>query len=116
MNRSGETLQGLVASVRHVTQFVGEIATASQEQSTGVEQVTAAVTQMDRVTCNNSAEATKLTSTAQSLASQAEQLQEMVACFRLTSDAAKDEGFPGDERHGGQPSHSVKKMDLAESF
>jgi hypothetical protein len=71
---------------------------------------------MDRVTCNNSAEATKLTSTAQSLASQAEQLQEMVACFRLTDDQPEDEGFPGDERHGGQPSHSMKEMALVESF
>jgi methyl-accepting chemotaxis protein len=116
VNRSGETLQGLVASVRHVTQFVSDIATASQEQSTGVEQVTAAVTQMDRITWNNSAEATKLTSTAQSLASQAEQLQDMVACFRLTVDSAEDEGFPGDERHGGQPAHSMEKMALVASL
>ncbi len=116
VNRSGETLQGLVASVRHVTQFVSDIATASREQSTGVEQVTAAVTQMDRVTCSNSAEATKLTSTAQSLASQAEQLQEMVACFRLTDDSVESEGFPGDERNGGQPSESQEKMTLVESF
>jgi methyl-accepting chemotaxis protein len=116
VNRSGETLQGLVASVRHVTQFVSDIAAASQEQSTGVEQVTAAVTQMDRITCNNSAEATKLTSTAQSLASHAEQLQDMVACFRLTDDPVEEEGFPGDERHGGQPTHSLEKMALVESF
>jgi methyl-accepting chemotaxis protein len=116
VNRSGDTLQGLVASVRHVTQFVGDIANASREQSTGVEQVTAAVTRMDRVTCNNSAEATKLTSTAQSLATQAEELQEMVASFRLTDDPTEDEGFPGDKRHQGQPSHSMKKMALVESF
>jgi methyl-accepting chemotaxis protein len=116
VNRSGETLQGLVASVRHVTQFVSDIATASQKQSTGVEQVTAAVTQMDRVTCSNSAEATKLTATAQSLASQAEQLQEMVACFRLTDDSLESEGFPGDERNGVQTSQSQEKMALLESF
>jgi methyl-accepting chemotaxis protein len=116
VNRSGETLQGLVASVRHVTQFVSDIATASQEQSTGVEQVTAAVTQMDRITCNNSAEATKLTSTAQSLASHAEQLQDMVACFRLTDDPAEEEEFPGDERQERQPTHSMEKMALVESF
>jgi len=116
VNRSGETLQGLVASVRHVTQFVNDIASASQEQSTGVEQVTAAVTQMDRVTHSNSAEAAKLTSTAQSLASQAEQLQEMVACFRLTDDSIDEEGFPGDERRRGQPTHSMEKMALVESL
>jgi methyl-accepting chemotaxis protein len=116
VNRSGETLQGLVASVRQVSQFVSDIAIASQEQSTGVEQVTAAVTQMDRVTRSNSAEATKLTSTAQSLAGQAAQLQEMVARFRLTDGPTQDEGFPGDERGEGRPVHSREKMALVESF
>jgi methyl-accepting chemotaxis protein len=117
VNRSGETLQGLVTSVRQVTQFVSDIASASQEQSTGVELVTGAVTQMDRVTRSNSAEATKLTSTAQSLASQAAQLQEMVARFRLTTeDPAGDEGLPSDERGGGRPIHSREEMALVESF
>jgi methyl-accepting chemotaxis protein len=95
VNRSGETLQGLVASVRHVTQYVNDIANASQEQSRGVEQVSAAVTQMDQVTRSNSAEAARLTSTALSLASHAEQLQELVSCFRLTVDSAEGEEFPG---------------------
>ena len=116
VNRSGETLQGLVTSVRQVTQFVSDIASASQEQSTGVEQVTAAVAQMDRVTHSNAAEATKLTSTAQSLAGHAAQLQEMVARFRLTEDSARDEGIPGDERGGGRPIHSREEMALVESF
>jgi len=101
-----------IASDRNSSQMPFDIASASQEQSTGVEQVTAAVTQMDRVTHSNSAEAAKLTSTAQSLASQAAQLQEMVACFRLTDDPAEDEGFPGDERGGGRPIHSMEKMAL----
>jgi methyl-accepting chemotaxis protein len=117
VNRSGETLQGLVISVRQVTQFVSDIASASQEQSTGVGLVTAAVTQMDRVTHSNSAEATKLTSTAQSLASQASQLQEMVARFRLTTeDPTQDEELHGDERGGGRPIHSREEMALVESF
>jgi hypothetical protein len=50
------------------------------------------------------------------LAGQAEQLQQMVACFRLTDDPPEDEGFPGDDRHGGKPSHSMKEMALVESF
>ena len=74
------------------------------------------MTQMDRITGNNSAEATKLTSTAQSLASQAEPLQEMVACFRLTDEPVEVDGFPADERRGGQPAHSMEKMALVESL
>ena len=104
-----------IASDRNSSQMPFDIASASQEQSTGVEQVTAAVTQMDRVTHSNSAEAAKLTSTAQSLASQAAQLQEMVACFRLTDDPARDKGFPGYERGGGRPTQPREEMALVES-
>ena len=56
-----------IASDRNSSQMPFDIASASQEQSTGVEQVTAAVTQMDRVTHSNSAEAAKLTSTAHNI-------------------------------------------------
>ena len=56
VNRSGATLQGIVGSVKRVTDIVGEIAAASGEQSTGVDQVNTAITQMDHVTQSNSAQ------------------------------------------------------------
>ena len=56
VNRSGTTLQGIVSSVKRVTDIVGEIAAASSEQSTGVDQVNTAITQMDHVTQSNSAQ------------------------------------------------------------
>jgi hypothetical protein len=40
----------------------------------------------------------------------------MVACFRLTDDSVDKEGFPGDERRRGQPTHSMEKMALVESL
>jgi hypothetical protein len=58
---------------------------------------------MDQVTRSNSTEAAKLTSTAQSLASQAKQLQELVSRFRLTVDSAEDEEFPGATDHEERP-------------
>jgi len=115
VNRSGETLQGLVGSVQQVTKFVGDIASASQEQSTGVGQVTSAVTQMDRVTHSNSAEAKKLTSTAQSLAGKATQLQEMLARFRLIDDSVEDEEFSIDENGAGRRIQTREEMALLES-
>lgn len=54
VNQSGATLQGIVASVKRVTEIVGEIAVASSGQSAGIEQVNTAVTQMDHVTQSNS--------------------------------------------------------------
>jgi methyl-accepting chemotaxis protein len=86
VNRSGETLQGIVGSVKRVTDIVGEIAAAAAEQSTGVEQVNTAITQMDHVTQSNSAQTEELSSTAQALAGQANRLSELVSVFKLGED------------------------------
>jgi methyl-accepting chemotaxis protein len=83
VNRSGATLQGIVGSVKRVTDIVGEIASASSEQSTGVDQVNTAITQMDHVTQVNSAQTEELSSTAQALAEQADQLMHLVGQFKL---------------------------------
>jgi len=84
VNRSGETLQGIVGSVKRVTDIVSEIAAASAEQSTGIEQVNTAMTQMDQVTQSNSAQTEELSATAQSLSEQAAQLLELVGTFTLS--------------------------------
>jgi methyl-accepting chemotaxis protein len=83
VNRSGETLQGIVGSVRRVTDIVGEIAAASGEQSAGIEQVNGAMTQMDQVTQANSAQTEELSATAQSLSEQASHLMQLVHIFTL---------------------------------
>jgi methyl-accepting chemotaxis protein len=83
VNRSGATLQGIVGSVKRVTDIVGEIAAASGEQSLGIEQVNTAMTQMDQVTQSNSAETEELSSTAQSLSVQSARLLELVGTFTL---------------------------------
>ena len=83
VNRSGETLTEIVGSVKRVTDIIAEIAAASQEQSTGIDQVNTAVTQMDQVTQSNAAQTEELTSTAQALAAQAAELQAMVGRFKL---------------------------------
>jgi methyl-accepting chemotaxis protein len=83
VNRSGATLQGIVGSVKRVTDIVGEIAAASGEQSTGIEQVNTAMTQMDQVTQSNSAETEELSSTAQTLSGQSARLLALVSTFTL---------------------------------
>jgi methyl-accepting chemotaxis protein len=84
VNRSGETLQSIVGSVKRVTDIVGEIAAASGEQSTGIEQVNTAMMQMDQVTQSNSAQTEELSATAQSLSEQSARLLELVGTFTLT--------------------------------
>ncbi len=88
VNQSGEVLLEIVSSVKRVTDIVGEIAAASREQATGVEQVAKAVSQMDQVTQQNSTQTEELSSTAQALAGSADQLQGLVARFRLENERA----------------------------
>jgi methyl-accepting chemotaxis protein len=83
VNRSGETLHGIVGSVKRVTDIVNEMAAAAIEQSTGIEQVSKAMTQLDQVTQSNSAQTEELSATAQSLSEQAVQLSELVGTFNV---------------------------------
>jgi methyl-accepting chemotaxis protein len=87
VNKSGETLSEIVGSVKRVTDIIAEIAAASSEQTTGIDQVNKAVSQMDQVTQANAAQTEELSSTAQALATQAQQLQTLVARFQLDDGA-----------------------------
>jgi methyl-accepting chemotaxis protein len=86
VGRSGEALTEIITSVKRVTDIVGEIASASREQSAGVEQVNQAVTQMDQVTQNNAVQTDELSQTASALSSTAAELTDLVSRFRLSSD------------------------------
>ena len=85
--------------VNRVTKLVGEIALSSGEQSSGIEQVNTAMTQMDQVTQSNSAETEELSSTAQVLSSQSARLLELVNTFSLGNSS---QSAPGER--GQQPS------------
>ncbi len=85
VNQSGETLGEIVTSVKRVTDIVGEIAASSREQSTGIEQVNTAVTQMDGVTQANASQTEEMSSTAEALSGQAQQLMDVVRRFKLDS-------------------------------
>jgi methyl-accepting chemotaxis protein len=87
VNESGQTLYEIVTAVQRVTDIVSEIAAASEEQSRGIEQVNRAVMLMDRVVQSNAAQTEELSSTAQTLTSQAEELQDLVRRFRVTGES-----------------------------
>ena len=76
-------MQEVVTSIRRVTDIVGEISSASVEQNAGVGQVSEAVSQMDQATQQNAALVEESAAAASSLRSQAEQLVQAVAVFRL---------------------------------
>jgi methyl-accepting chemotaxis protein len=83
VSKAGETMQEVVNAVRRVTDIMGEISAASAEQSTGIEQVGQAVTQMDSVTQQNAALVEEAAAAAQSLAEQADSMMRAVSAFRL---------------------------------
>ncbi|KVE78640.1 methyl-accepting chemotaxis protein [Burkholderia vietnamiensis] len=85
VSNAGTTMDEIVRSVRRVTDIMGEIASASSEQSTGIEQVNVAVTQMDEVTQQNAALVEQATAAAQSMADQADSLKAAVAIFKVES-------------------------------
>lgn len=86
VNRSGDTLQSIVGSVKRVTDIVGEIAAAAREQSAGVDQVNTAMTQMDHVTQANSAQTEELSATAEALSEQSANLLRLIETFKLSRD------------------------------
>ncbi|ADX46803.1 methyl-accepting chemotaxis protein [Paracidovorax avenae] len=83
VDRAGATMTEVVDSIRRVTDVVSEISIASREQSAGVSQVGEAVTQMDQATQQNAALVEQSAAAANALRSQAEQLVEAVAVFRV---------------------------------
>ena len=86
VDQAGITMQEVVTSIKRVTDIMGEISAASSEQSLGVSQIGAAVTEMDQVTQQNAALVEQMAAAASSLMSQANQLVETVAVFKLKPD------------------------------
>jgi hypothetical protein len=72
-----------VTAIRRVSDLVGEISSASNEQAAGVAQVGEAVTQMDQATQQNAALVEEMAAAASSLNSQAQELVQVVAAFKL---------------------------------
>ena len=84
VDQAGQTMDEIVSSIRRVTDIVAEISAASVEQSSGVQQVGEAVSQMDQATQQNAALVEESAAAAESLKTQANQLVQAVAVFKLT--------------------------------
>ena len=87
VNKTGSALAEIVESINKVAHIVADIATASSEQATGIEQVNKALTQMDEVTQQNSALVEENAATAKTLDQQANAMSERVAFFRVGDEA-----------------------------
>ncbi len=84
--RVNEDLQAILSSVASVTDLVSQIATASQEQATGIEEVNRAMASMEQGVQQAAANSEETSSSAQELAGQSQELASMVARFKLDAD------------------------------
>jgi methyl-accepting chemotaxis protein len=84
VDKAGVTMNDIVGSIRRVTDIMGEISSASNEQSAGVAQVGQAITQMDQATQQNAALVEESAAAAESLKGQASRLLSSVAVFKLS--------------------------------
>ena len=83
VDQAGATMDEVVASVKRVTDIIGEISSASTEQTHGIEQVNQAIVQMDQVTQQNAALVEEAAAAAGSLQDQAHGLAQVVSVFKL---------------------------------
>ena len=93
VNQAGATMNEVVQAVKRVTDIMAEIATASNEQSAGIEQVNEAITQMDDVTQQNAALVEEAAAAAEEMQAQAETLMKAVSVFKLEAGTASAPKF-----------------------
>ena len=88
VQQAGAAMTEVVDTVRSVTDIVSEISAASVEQSTGIEEINRAITQMDEVTQQNAALVEEAAAASQSLQEQAARLAGVVGAFKLAQGQA----------------------------
>jgi methyl-accepting chemotaxis protein len=89
VNDSGGTLQEIVGSVKRVSDIIAEIAAASEEQSTGIDQVNKAVTSMDQAVQQNAALVEEAAAASESMDEQARTLTDLMTFFRVEDGGAR---------------------------
>jgi len=87
VDKAGSTMAEVVGAIKRVTDIMGEISSASTEQSHGVQQVGESVGQMDQATQQNAALVEEMAAAASSLKSQAHDLVQTVAVFKLGNES-----------------------------
>ena len=90
VQEAGQTMNEIVDSVKRVTDIMAQISVASQEQTSGIEQINQAITQMDQVTQQNAALVEEAAAAAASLQEQAGALTQVVSVFKLDQDQYRE--------------------------
>ncbi len=83
VQQAGSTMNDSVDSIRHVTDIMGEITSASAEQTAGIKRVGSAIDEMNQVTQQNAALVEQAAAASHSLQDQAQHLEQVVSAFKI---------------------------------
>jgi methyl-accepting chemotaxis protein len=108
VNRAGSALTEIVGSIKKVADLVSDIATASTEQSTGIDQINRTLTQMDEVTQQNSALVEENAATAKTLEQQSATMTTEVSVFKVGDDDGPQIVSPLQRRPTAVPKAAVR--------
>ena len=100
---AGEQIKKIVPDIQKTAELVDEIAAASEEQSSGVDQIAKAMMQLDSVVQANASSSEEMASMAEEFTGQAGQLAELVAFFKLRSDAEEAAAKKAQKAVGSEP-------------
>ncbi len=107
---AGETMQEIVSSVKRVSDIIGEISAASQEQSAGIEQVNEAIMKMDDVTQQNTALVEEAAAAAESMMEQADELMNAISVFQLGGHSESRASRPASKVAVSKVAHAAKPI------
>ena len=107
--QAGSTMEEIVESVKRVTDIMGEITAASQEQTSGIEQINTAITQMDQVTQQNASLVEEAAAAAASLQEQTHSLLQAVSVFKLEGGQTQPGGGSEAIQQAAAPAGSMSR-------
>ena len=103
VDQSGATLDEIVGSVKKVSDIIAEIASASQEQASGIDQINKAVTQMDEMTQQNAALVEEAAASSESMNDQAAALDDLMGFFNTGDDTRRRAAAPAPTQRRSTP-------------
>ena len=92
VKKAGDSLDGIAKGVQQVAALIGEIAMASQEQASALDEINSAVASMDEMTQKNAALVEETTAAAQSMSGQASDLRQQMSFFKLAGGGQRSAG------------------------
>jgi methyl-accepting chemotaxis protein len=111
VNESGKTLAGIVQGVKRVTDIVAEMASATGEQSRGIEQINHAISNMDSTTQQNAALVEESAAAAKLMQQQAAHLQHLMSFFRIDHAATLGSSSQSHHRDDGRRATAARSSD-----